>query len=887
MSKTKTVHVISHTHWDREWFLTHAYTDELIVTLIDAIYALAQKNPKFCYQLDGQTIIIEDLLKLHPEYKNKVAELIKNKNLVIGPYYCQIDWRLPTGELLVRNLSIAKEDMDRYNTKSSSGWAIDIFGHISQEPQLHKMFGISTIYVWRGIPEFLTEFMWKGSDKSKILAVHLVGSYRNLYGALLFPYMAEERLEREVQKLAPYYDEHMPLYEGYNLEFEPTDAAGFYVQKDFGKKGLKVMQSTPDKYARTVARKELKVIEDELLSGKFSSTYPGTLSARTYIKMLHSDCEKLVFRYYEPLLALSGVDHENAKELVKDLLKNAVHDPICGACIDQVHERTEDSYKEIYAVCRKGALESLSSVMGNFKEGVYCYSPWSSPVSRWFKAKGMLHKIASNGIGIYKILDSKRITRVKKEITSFTWTNDFYEVALDKQKLSVNGFEIGLFSLFKDKGDPYNQNFIEEKQFKIKKWRLAEKKDEYVMFQGSFSGKFFDVKVDLDVCVSFFDSQVVECSVDVDTKGVDFALLMHFVSQNKGDVYTQMPFDVVKRERKDTDLFDRELSDEYAHIVLSQREVHENVFFPFHERVSLYDGDECFSVFAKGVRSYMAFEGTISLVLRRGHEWKSRSNLTSRVGDAASKLYIPGGRCERKVTHKLGFSITKDKPDSVELCQLTDVFAHDPLVFSASGKGKLEEFSLCSLEAPVSACYMHKNKVYVRAYNPGLDAFSLPSAYKAVDSVSYKGLDKKSLDRKEIVLLRIVGKKALSIKKAEVTFESFMKWRVGKDGYLPSKKNIDLLGRWIESYQNKANHFEGLLEESKGNDYHIMRRKYYIFHRKVIETTLSRELNLMKLHGEKDYIEVVHPKIRKLAYDLIKARAIRRAYDHIVSGLDN
>ena len=82
-------HIINHTHWDREWFLSSIYTTQWIPTLIDKLVELAEANPDFRYFLDGQTLIIEDLLEYDPSYEERVRSLIENGNLTIGPYYCQ------------------------------------------------------------------------------------------------------------------------------------------------------------------------------------------------------------------------------------------------------------------------------------------------------------------------------------------------------------------------------------------------------------------------------------------------------------------------------------------------------------------------------------------------------------------------------------------------------------------------------------------------------------------------------------------------------------------------------------------------------------------------------------------------------------------------------
>ena len=59
----RTLHVISHTHWDREWYRPfEAYRYRLVSTL-DGL--LAADLPYFL--LDGQTVVLEDYLAMRPE----------------------------------------------------------------------------------------------------------------------------------------------------------------------------------------------------------------------------------------------------------------------------------------------------------------------------------------------------------------------------------------------------------------------------------------------------------------------------------------------------------------------------------------------------------------------------------------------------------------------------------------------------------------------------------------------------------------------------------------------------------------------------------------------------------------------------------------------------
>ena len=231
MSTPTTIHIINHTHWDREWFLTSEYTSRWIPRLIDRIQQLAASNPDYRFLFDGQTLVIEDLLLVAPEYEERVRALIKAGNLQIGPYYCQPDWQLTGGELLIRNLLYGQQVVARYGGTMDVGWLVDTFGHISQSPQIHRLFAIDSVYVWRGVPVMQPYFKWQGADGSKLLTINLFGGYRNLYGVTHVPQVAVERLYTEVRKLRPYYPtSDVPLFDGYDLEDDPEDPVSFYAE---------------------------------------------------------------------------------------------------------------------------------------------------------------------------------------------------------------------------------------------------------------------------------------------------------------------------------------------------------------------------------------------------------------------------------------------------------------------------------------------------------------------------------------------------------------------------------------------------------------------------------------------------------------------------------
>ncbi len=64
----KRVYIISHSHWDREWYLPYEQHHMRLIQLIDDLLELFEKDHDFnSFHLDGQTIILDDYLQVRPE----------------------------------------------------------------------------------------------------------------------------------------------------------------------------------------------------------------------------------------------------------------------------------------------------------------------------------------------------------------------------------------------------------------------------------------------------------------------------------------------------------------------------------------------------------------------------------------------------------------------------------------------------------------------------------------------------------------------------------------------------------------------------------------------------------------------------------------------------
>ena len=66
------VYIVSHSHWDREWYLPYEEHHMRLIELVDNVLDLIENDPEFnSFHLDGQTIILDDYLQVRPEKRSR------------------------------------------------------------------------------------------------------------------------------------------------------------------------------------------------------------------------------------------------------------------------------------------------------------------------------------------------------------------------------------------------------------------------------------------------------------------------------------------------------------------------------------------------------------------------------------------------------------------------------------------------------------------------------------------------------------------------------------------------------------------------------------------------------------------------------------------------
>lgn len=178
----KKVHVISHTHWDREWYFTIEDSNILLSENLDKILLTLKNKPEYSsYTLDAQSSLIEEYLKIKPENYEKIKNVIKNKQLFVGPWYTQSDTLLVNKESLIRNLYYGIDIAEKFGHSLEVGYLPDTFGQNAYLPSIFKNFGINFSILKRGI--YLKNlknndnFTWIAPDGEKVFSNYMSTGY--------------------------------------------------------------------------------------------------------------------------------------------------------------------------------------------------------------------------------------------------------------------------------------------------------------------------------------------------------------------------------------------------------------------------------------------------------------------------------------------------------------------------------------------------------------------------------------------------------------------------------------------------------------------------------------------------------------------------------------
>lgn len=360
------VFIYSHTHWDREWYLSQNQFQFRLIRTVDEILAFLRAENSFnVFVLDGQTSVLEDYLELRPEQRPLLAELIRAGKLAIGPWYTMPDTFLPDGESLIRNLVQGWQDCAAFGaTYPNVGYVPDSFGHIEQLPQILRGVGIDNFVFSRGRPaaialgeEHRREFLWRAPDGSTVYAWHLPHGYTAGH-FLPGPDQPEALRKRIEQQIAAFTGSHRP-----DVVLVPHGIDHCWLQRDIPD----ILDALPalfpdaefhhgsledalDEWKRAVPD-GMETYEGQLRGRLQVPELHGTLSSRIDNKLMNEEAERHIEDLAEPLDAMAAwfgkpaSDHFLRKAW-RLICQNHAHDSICGCSQDRVHEDVNRRFRE-------------------------------------------------------------------------------------------------------------------------------------------------------------------------------------------------------------------------------------------------------------------------------------------------------------------------------------------------------------------------------------------------------------------------------------------------------------------------------------------------------------------------------------------------------------
>ena len=374
-----TFHLIPHTHWDREWYLPQSVFLTRLVPALDDLLDRLESDSDSTFLLDGQTVLLEDYLRVRPDQEQRVAGLVRAGRLQIGPWYILADEQIPTGESLIRNLLVGQADGDRLGGRTDVLYSPDAFGHPAFWPQLASEFGIRYGVIWRGLGgepgQERDLYRWKGPDGREVLLYHLppdgyevgaslVADPDRLPGiwarirAMLVPRAATRQVAVFVG--ADHHAAHPGIPEVRSLLRRLEPESEFRISR--------LVDFFTAASAEAVA---LPLIGGELRwSYGYTWTLQGVHATRAPLKRQHALSELSLARIAEPLAALAlaarGSDHRPMlRHAWRALLRSQFHDSLAGCTSDAVARRVQLRLDDAQALAGEIARTSLDQLLGN------------------------------------------------------------------------------------------------------------------------------------------------------------------------------------------------------------------------------------------------------------------------------------------------------------------------------------------------------------------------------------------------------------------------------------------------------------------------------------------------------------------------------------------
>ncbi len=365
------IHLVAHTHWDREWYHPAGRFRQRLVSLVDELIDDPPRAGE-SFLLDGQGIVLEDYLAVRPERGAELAALLRAGRLEAGPWYVLADELIPSGEALVRNLLAGRRTLRALRADPPPVlYCPDSFGHPAALPAIAAGFGLPLVMLWRGYGGA----RWPAGDSARWCAPD--GSCVDLWhfppdgyeaGSSLPPDRADAAtrwaaLRDALAARATRGVTLLPNGADHHARQQRLDEAIAALDSAIADEATLIRSSLRGFAEALQARRvALPEVRGELRdSYGYTWTLQGTFATRAAQKRANAHAERLLVREAEPWSAIARLHGGPSRRALvhaawKALLACHPHDTLCGCSVDEV-ARAMDARLEDAITQGRGIVE--------------------------------------------------------------------------------------------------------------------------------------------------------------------------------------------------------------------------------------------------------------------------------------------------------------------------------------------------------------------------------------------------------------------------------------------------------------------------------------------------------------------------------------------------
>jgi alpha-mannosidase len=362
------VAIVPHTHWDREWYAPFQVFRARLVTLLDDLLPLLERDLSYAhFLLDGQTVVLDDYFEIRPEAAETIRRLAASGRVSMGPWMVLPDEYMVSGETLVRNLQFGLARATELGGPLPVGYLPDMFGHVAQLPQVLRLAGLDHAVVWRGVPASVdrTAFWWEALDGSRVRAEYLYGSYSN--GRDL-PDDAKQLIARARSYEAELGPARLPggallLMNGTDHQLPQPGLGRVVAEANAIQSEYRFVVTSLADHVAAQPLTGLPEWRGELRSGARANVLMGVASNRVDVHQACAAAERALERRAEPLAALFGPAERYPDALLgvawRQLVLNSAHDSSCACSADEVVDQVLVRYHEARQIADELARPAL------------------------------------------------------------------------------------------------------------------------------------------------------------------------------------------------------------------------------------------------------------------------------------------------------------------------------------------------------------------------------------------------------------------------------------------------------------------------------------------------------------------------------------------------